>query len=293
MNGLKKKRRFVKSLSSFAKSAFFSGSLLVSFCYQEMSFAQRGTNVPSLPQEGTPPSPQTGFPGFFDTETLPQYRFMGELPTFGIDFGITPNLTVGVNALSLLTITSSSSIFYLKSRYRFFSNVSAASAITVYGIYGRFPATKDDPLSDKPYNAFLGFATSNTSFYFQDFLSDAAHVTFSLMAGNLNFGREDLGDLAYINANGSLVAAALSYQTFVNPRLGLHGTILANLYNSISVDSSTGSTALTAKPSLTGSLLFGRMAFDIYLEEAWVLSGYGLVTQDLSITPALGLIYRW
>lgn len=75
-----------------------------------------------------------GFPGFLDTRVAPSHRFVIEVPTLALDYGMTDHLTFGSNLASpLLSSLFRTPFLYWKTRYRFFSNSQVSSTLTGYG----------------------------------------------------------------------------------------------------------------------------------------------------------------
>jgi len=100
--------------------------------------AQRGLMLPDQVQRSE--SPSAGIAGFFDTNTTTERHITADLPTSAIDFGLTPNVTIGTNALTLLgltavatqTIKMSVPPLLAKLRYRVFAHNDWSGAATGY-----------------------------------------------------------------------------------------------------------------------------------------------------------------
>lgn len=113
--------------------------------------AQRGLTPQKQEQNSNAPS--AGVAGFFDTQTAGENDLVGDLPTFAIDYGLTPNVTIGTNGLALLTLAvgatqASKTPFpplYGKVRYRVFAQDNWSGAVTGY-LFG-MKTNNQSPLS--------------------------------------------------------------------------------------------------------------------------------------------------
>lgn len=250
------------------------------------AFAQRGSHMPELPREPAPENTLSGFPGFFDTNVAPHERLVTEVPTFAADYGLTRDVTVGVNGLSALTILADNPVYYLKARYRFLSGGVASSAVTGYGMYARIPGDPKDKISTKGYDFYTGFLTSNTTYYF----SNELHGTVSVIGGGLHQGRGKPGQLEYNKAQGALFLTALGVTYFPTHVSAIQLVAIANVYNALSADNAVGTT--TANIKLGKYPVVGRAAVEVLVNKQWLLSGYYWVTSEGGM-PWAGISYLW
>ncbi|MFH0901103.1 MAG: hypothetical protein V2A73_10775 [Pseudomonadota bacterium] len=95
-----------------------------------VAFAQRGASF--VQQEAPVEVPSGGFPGVFDTHLTPAGGFVLELPTGTLDYGVTPNLTVGANLGVMLLGSANMPAGVLKARYRVYSSRRVSAVGTVY-----------------------------------------------------------------------------------------------------------------------------------------------------------------
>jgi hypothetical protein len=118
--------------------------------------------------------PSDGLPGYFDAHVAGRGRAVLEIPTMTLDYGVTENFTVGVNALPGFILLAGQPAFMGKLRYRFFSTDKLASTISVYG--GGFLVTpeRSEILSS---SLTYGSITSNTTYYFDRYTSINFHLT--------------------------------------------------------------------------------------------------------------------
>lgn len=104
-------------------------------------FADRG----NIEQTEPLPVPTQFFPGYFDTNIVPDRKIRLSLPLGSFEFGGTENFTIGVNLpLILYMINTWRPAFMLSARYRFFSNKNLSSTFSAYGGYFNFENSKDD-----------------------------------------------------------------------------------------------------------------------------------------------------
>src|SRR5690242_3849108 len=94
--------------------------LFVLLISAEQAHAYRGVEYASEEREFE--SPASLFPGYFNTFTAPRGKFIFEVPTSTLDYGLTKDLTVGINLLPLTyALLWFRPALTVKGRYRFFS----------------------------------------------------------------------------------------------------------------------------------------------------------------------------
>lgn len=133
--------KIFKRLNSCSQNFFGAVTLTaagITCCWSSHSFAQRGL-IP--PPEEPPAGPSSGIPGFFDTNLAEYQRLVGDFPTFSLDFGVTPRLTLGTSMLTLLTAPAllnpkekNPSFLNFKARYSLFREKEWSAALTGYWI---------------------------------------------------------------------------------------------------------------------------------------------------------------
>lgn len=94
------------------------------------SYAQRGK--PSPRNELKTKTASDGFSGFFDANMTPKGHLNFDFPTFAVDYGLSPDLTIGSNALNALSLSGPAKFLSGKIRYRLFSTEEDSAALTVY-----------------------------------------------------------------------------------------------------------------------------------------------------------------
>ncbi|NBO38847.1 hypothetical protein EBU99_09715 [bacterium] len=132
------------------------------------AFAQRGSDyVSHRPISETPSS---GIPGFFDTETASAGSLVFDVPSLSIDYGISEHLTLGTNAVAVLSTSlwlanggkSATPIVMLKARYRIFSQEGWTSSVTGYGGGARLQAGQINSLESR--NILVTYALGTINF---------------------------------------------------------------------------------------------------------------------------------
>jgi|1048.fasta_scaffold35055_2 hypothetical protein len=137
---------------------------------QCIALAQRGKLTEQT--EAKMVSPSDGISGFFDANMTLSKHLVFDFPTFSLDYGISPNLTIGTNALALVSLLNWASspgrnatpILQGKIRYRVFSTGTLASALTLYA--GRFSGLGGSTQVNSPSineSVYFHLASLNTS----------------------------------------------------------------------------------------------------------------------------------
>ncbi|NBW80739.1 hypothetical protein EBR21_03200 [bacterium] len=150
-----------------------------------LAFAQRGKTP--TPTEPAIASASDGISGFFDANMTAPKRMVFDFPTFSIDYGISPDWTVGTNGLSVASVLNwasnpgqnSTPIVQGKIRYRIFSTDALAAALTLYA--GRYSGLGGSTRNVSP------AAVQKTSFYLAS-LNTSANFASGQWGGSFAFG---------------------------------------------------------------------------------------------------------
>gem|GEM_PF-4273586 len=250
-------------------------------CADGKAWAQRGEAYSQ--QLPSAPTPTSGFPGIFDANLTDQGRLGVDLPTTGINYGATTNLTVGVYAFSVLPLTLGKPSLVGRLRYRFFGNGHLSSVLDLHAGYTDL-SDKGETLTLAPLLLF-----SNTAWR----LGERHEVVLTLMALYLRLAEKDKGALG--SANVSVVGlggVGLSYQFTVARWLVLRATAFSIPIATSSVDSDGGSleagklTDVNFRAALARGLASFRLG-------NWLLEGGGYVSTGGQFFPWLSVAKNW
>lgn len=169
--------------------------------------AQRGADYSQHEELSAAPSPNTGFPGLFDTELAREGAFVADLPALGIYYGVTPDLTLGTNLWSLLPNASGNFGGAIHGRYRLHS--ATWFRTTVDALVVRIVPSEG--------NVQLGLFGSNTEFVLGPSHRLSAHAW---------LGQLDVSDGEDISANGLATLVGASYSLVAADWVAFHVTAL-------------------------------------------------------------------
>lgn len=254
---------------AFVKLAAYA--IVTTFCLQQNALAQRGLGSPSLSRDGGIESLLSGFTGFFDTNVVHKDELVGELPTFSLEYGLSENVTLGVNTLSALSLLASTPLFLGKMRYRFLNSNALSSSVTFYGAYvSALGSSHSSLLTDPGTSAFGVVGTSTTSFVPVE--NSVASVT--IIGGAMKDSSRQERSILYASTTRSMILCALSYEYFFLDNFGIQATLANWLYQYERQVSSSND--LSTHTKFLGALKnpIARVAIDFRFFDNWLLSGY-------------------
>ncbi len=228
----------------------------------------------------------SGYPGFLDTNLAKPGRFVLDLPLGSLDYGLTPNLTIGTNLwLPLLASMNDGPGGILKLRYRAFSNTRLVSVVTAYGMGASGKGS--DGFRNSKWKARLGGAlvTSGTAYYF----SPRSMVTAMVLGGVFLKRRTDTKDgvETFSNITDFGLSAAISYHHFFGKRVAISATAirLPQTVRTFETSEASGTT------SSRGSDVLGRILLEVRAGN-WLLTGGGIFAVEAR-WPAPWLSAAW
>jgi hypothetical protein len=230
--------------------------------FPQGAWAQRGSNYE--PKSLPPQTPLTGFPGLFDTNVADEGSLVVGMPSFAVDYGLTDHLSVGANGWSLLPLVSGVPSIIVKTRYRFLSESSVQSTVSLHGGYIGFR-----PSSGPRIDAFLSILTNNTSF----FIGDQTLLNLSLLRFSVSGTSGQRTDLDYSAIGFTGYFAAIGGQHFFGKSFGAGVLLMQPLYVDIAVDSAVASGNVNSFVSAGSSSYPGiRLMGEFRLGKRWLLS---------------------
>lgn len=248
--------------------------------------AQRGAAF--IEQAAAPTSPQSGFPGLFDTEMAARGSVVAEVPWLSLSYGVTDNLTVGTNLWAALPSAWGAPSALFMARYRHFAGPRVSSVLTGYAGYADVDALAED---GKEARAFILFGTSNTTVR----LGRRHALTFTGLAGRFGLRIED-ADVAGLYEGGSATAigAALSHQLEATGWLGIQTTLVALPVLIGQMDSTSASSSVDFGAAGAADLVLARLLFQMRAGRSWLFTAGAAAqfTQPV-VLPWLGAARRW
>lgn len=250
-------------------------------CSDGTAWAQRGeAYTQQLPSA---PTPTSGFPGIFDANLTDQGRLGVDLPTSGVNYGATNNLTVGVYAFSALPLLAGKPSLAGRVRYRFFGNGRLSSVLDLHAGYLDL-SDKGETLTVAPL-----LLLSNTAWR----LGERHEVVLTLMALYLRLAEKDEG--AFGSANVTVVGlggVGLSYQFTVTRWLVLRATAFSVPVVTVSVDSDGGALEAGKLTDVNFRAAVARGLASFRLGN-WLLEGGGYVSTGGEFSPWLSVAKNW
>ena len=257
--------------------------------------AQRG--LPAPDNETDNKSPSRRIPGFFDTNTAEPKNLVGDLPTFAVDFGLTENLTVGTNALAVLSTLAWASNrgsgnlppVMFKSRYKALDTMGWTAAFT--GYISAVSLNAKQQLSSSTQKQLILFSAASINSAYEYSLGS---VGISLFAGRLSATSGSPSDKTYSKFQRTTqlpaiwwrhtLAESFEHELLLTTCLSLKGV---DLNNSIRVDTTEACFGdKFTDPALRA--LFNWRSSKSWL---WTLGGLWIQGWDWSLIPVAGITY--
>lgn len=259
----------------------FLVAALIVCSHAGLAYAQRGQG---FAQKVAPqPTPTSGFPGIFDTNMVGEGHLVADLPTTGVNLGITPNLTLGVYAFSALPVLSGQPSLLVRGRYRLYGNGKLTSILDLHtGYLGLRDA-------DTRYGILPALFLWNTSWR----LSERQELVFNAMALFLRITSQEKGN----SASSQVTSAALSgvgvtYQFTVVRWLQLRATVLAIPLAVASADSAGAAVEVGELDDLNFRTAIARVLASFRLGN-WLLEGGGYAGTGAPPSPWLSVSKNW
>ena len=232
------------------------------------ALAQRGgAFVAQEPSEG----PRSQFPGAFNTHMADRGTVVVDAPFFQIDYGVTDNLTVGINPLLLLPVAAGELPGGIgKLRYRLYDDGTLSSAVTLLGGVGHLPgegADASERLALVYGSATLGYR-----------LSPRQRIGGTVFGGRLALRSEGGFTRNHLQA----VALAADYEAFFTARLGINLTLVGATSLAVGEESFSSIATASFHPSLGDRLVLRALAL-AQPSDRWFIGAGALAPMSLRI----------
>ncbi|MDX2020329.1 MAG: hypothetical protein SF187_08805 [Deltaproteobacteria bacterium] len=251
-------------------------------CFQiSTAHAQRGEGFAQ--RVSPPPSVTTGFPGIFDTNVVAKGHVVADLPTTGVNFGFTGDLTLGVYALSALPFLAGEPSLLVRARYRLFGDGTVTSILDLQTGYVAV-SDKENRVGVLP--AWFLWNTSKR-------LGARHELALNVMALYLRISDEVRGKAGSAQvASAALAGVGLTYQFTVVRWLQLRATLLSIPLTLVSADSAGASVQVGELDDLNFRTAIARALASFRLGK-WLLEGGGYVGTGVPISPWISVSKDW